>query len=65
MLKQENESLWNWVAGISILGTITVFTWYVSTLIEAAYARKRESGGRRRGGGRRKWETETQSDDED
>jgi hypothetical protein len=64
VLKQENESLWNWVAGISILGAITVFTWYVSTLIEAAYARNRE-GGRRRGGGKRKWETETQTDDED
>src|SRR5271169_6090704 len=43
VLKQDNESLWNWVAGISIIGAITVFTWYVSTLIEGAYTRTRES----------------------
>jgi len=63
VLKQDNESLWNWVAGLSIIGAMTLFTWYLSTLIETAYDRKRESGNRR--GGRRKWETETETEVED
>lgn len=64
-LKRENEDVWNWIAGISIIGAISVFTWYMSTLIDAGYERRRDGGRRRRSGGSRKWKTETETETED
>jgi hypothetical protein len=63
VLKQENEEVWNWIVGISIIGAISVFTWYLTTLIEAGYARKRDGGRRRRNRGSKKLETETEDEE--
>jgi len=66
-LKQNNEDIWSWIAGISIIGAISLFTWYVSMLIDLEY-RDRDAGRRRRRrrkGGSKQRETETATEDEE